>query len=359
MSDSLSHLLVSFENNYFLGFLAGGDQHFHLIGLVDAVEIQELEAGKAAFRQRGHPGCAELRIAVDVRELCQKGIVPSGQHERFRIVLFLCQVLELGDRDQRDIAAAGILAPAHLRELCEQGKLLAVQEKPVVAVGLDDRGTGRTVLIFELEGALGDEEIADIPAAGCGDGAAETGDRRDIAEFVKHVVDSDGQPQILFLLGFVDERFIELLQEGRCQKIVGGFFVGHNEVDDGFLSGDRGHVEGCFAHHVLQAFVADELLHHRCQACLRAHAGPFALAEDAAVTHAGDRGRIHLFAQLLECLVVFLEAEIDEARDILNGFKWGHTFLELNHDLLESYSEANTSAEVVQIQNEFLESKSE
>ena len=46
----------------------------------------------------------------------------------------------------------------------------------------------------------------------------------------------------------------------------------------------------------------------------------------------------------------------DEARDILNGFKWGHTFLELNHDLLESYCEADTSAEVVKIQNEFLES---
>ena len=45
----------------------------------------------------------------------------------------------------------------------------------------------------------------------------------------------------------------------------------------------------------------------------------------------------------------------DEAKDILEGFKWGHTFLELNHDLLESYSKADTSAEVVKIQNEFLE----
>lgn len=44
----------------------------------------------------------------------------------------------------------------------------------------------------------------------------------------------------------------------------------------------------------------------------------------------------------------------DEAYDMMNGFKWGHTFLELNHELLESYSEANTSSEVVKIQNEFL-----
>ena len=47
----------------------------------------------------------------------------------------------------------------------------------------------------------------------------------------------------------------------------------------------------------------------------------------------------------------------EEARNIMNGFKWGHTFLELNHDLLESYSEANTSAEVVEVQNEFLSEK--
>ena len=47
----------------------------------------------------------------------------------------------------------------------------------------------------------------------------------------------------------------------------------------------------------------------------------------------------------------------DEAKDILDGFKWGHTFLELNHDLLEAYSEADTSKDVVKVQNEFLESK--
>jgi len=44
----------------------------------------------------------------------------------------------------------------------------------------------------------------------------------------------------------------------------------------------------------------------------------------------------------------------NEAKDILDGFKWGHTFLELNKDLLESYSNAKTSLEVVEIQDEFL-----
>ena len=44
-------------------------------------------------------------------------------------------------------------------------------------------------------------------------------------------------------------------------------------------------------------------------------------------------------------------------KHFLDGFKWGHTFLELNHDLLEAYSEADTSKDVVRVQNEFLESK--
>ena len=41
----------------------------------------------------------------------------------------------------------------------------------------------------------------------------------------------------------------------------------------------------------------------------------------------------------------------------MDGFKWGHTFLELNHDLLEAYSDADTSADVVKVQNEFLTEK--
>ena len=48
---------------------------------------------------------------------------------------------------------------------------------------------------------------------------------------------------------------------------------------------------------------------------------------------------------------------LDKEKNFLDGFKWGHTFLELNHDLLESYSEADTSKDVVRVQNEFLESK--
>jgi pre-rRNA-processing protein TSR3 len=44
----------------------------------------------------------------------------------------------------------------------------------------------------------------------------------------------------------------------------------------------------------------------------------------------------------------------NSAKDIMNSFKWGHTFFELNNELLEDYSNVKTSAEVVAIQNDFL-----
>ena len=46
----------------------------------------------------------------------------------------------------------------------------------------------------------------------------------------------------------------------------------------------------------------------------------------------------------------------DFAHNLMDGFKWGHTFIELNFELLEAYSEVETSGEVVKIQNDFLKS---
>lgn len=44
----------------------------------------------------------------------------------------------------------------------------------------------------------------------------------------------------------------------------------------------------------------------------------------------------------------------DIAIDIMSQFKWGPHFLELNHELLEAYSHAKTSMEVVNIQNDYI-----
>lgn len=43
-----------------------------------------------------------------------------------------------------------------------------------------------------------------------------------------------------------------------------------------------------------------------------------------------------------------------KAREFLEGFRWGHSFLELNEAPLEAYSKAEKSSEIVQIQEEFI-----
>ncbi len=45
----------------------------------------------------------------------------------------------------------------------------------------------------------------------------------------------------------------------------------------------------------------------------------------------------------------------EEAMDLLNGFKWGEGFFTLNYELLEAYSKAKNSLEVVKIQNDYLD----
>jgi len=40
-----------------------------------------------------------------------------------------------------------------------------------------------------------------------------------------------------------------------------------------------------------------------------------------------------------------------EATDLLSIFKWGHTFLEINHERLEKYASARDSTEIIEVQN--------
>ena len=44
----------------------------------------------------------------------------------------------------------------------------------------------------------------------------------------------------------------------------------------------------------------------------------------------------------------------EKAEELLEGFKWGHTFLELNEEPLKAYSEAEDSSEIVEIQKDFM-----
>jgi len=44
----------------------------------------------------------------------------------------------------------------------------------------------------------------------------------------------------------------------------------------------------------------------------------------------------------------------EEAKFYLNKFSWGHSFLELNSELLESYAACTTCEEIIRAQNKFL-----
>jgi len=44
----------------------------------------------------------------------------------------------------------------------------------------------------------------------------------------------------------------------------------------------------------------------------------------------------------------------EEAERLLSIFKWGHTFTELNRELLETYAKAKNSSEVVEMQKIFI-----
>lgn len=44
----------------------------------------------------------------------------------------------------------------------------------------------------------------------------------------------------------------------------------------------------------------------------------------------------------------------DQAREVASKFKWGETFLILNHEPLEAYAEATDSADIIRVQQDFM-----
>lgn len=53
--------------------------------------------------------------------------------------------------------------------------------------------------------------------------------------------------------------------------------------------------------------------------------------------------------------VLYLLGREDQARDVLGAFRWGERFFELNKEPLDAYSQAQTSAELVELQFEFFD----
>jgi pre-rRNA-processing protein TSR3 len=44
----------------------------------------------------------------------------------------------------------------------------------------------------------------------------------------------------------------------------------------------------------------------------------------------------------------------EQAKELLSKFKWGPQFIALNAELLEDYAQAKNSADVVKVQNEYI-----
>ena len=62
-------------------------------------------------------------------------------------------------------------------------------------------------------------------------------------------------------------------------------------------------------------------------------------------------GRLSSVESLAACYYVLGEKEF--ASSLLDKFKWGHTFLELNHDALEDYSAAENRKDIMRIESEY------
>ena len=50
---------------------------------------------------------------------------------------------------------------------------------------------------------------------------------------------------------------------------------------------------------------------------------------------------------------LYIAGFMDEAKKLLSIFSWGHTFLELNHALLENYASVKDSTEIIEMQRSF------
>lgn len=53
---------------------------------------------------------------------------------------------------------------------------------------------------------------------------------------------------------------------------------------------------------------------------------------------------------------LYILGEHSKALNILSKFKWGKTFLSLNKELLESYAQAESSSEIIEIQESYIRS---
>jgi pre-rRNA-processing protein TSR3 len=70
-------------------------------------------------------------------------------------------------------------------------------------------------------------------------------------------------------------------------------------------------------------------------------------------TNYAKLGKLSSAEALVGALYILGEKKM--AAEIMDKFKWGHTFLELNANLLEDYAGAETEGEIVQLEKEYFQ----
>ena len=95
---------------------------------------------------------------------------------------------------------------------------------------------------------------------------------------------------------------------------------------------------------------ADEVLkHQRLAAQGIARRLPVMLAANP--TNYAKLGKLSSVEALAGALYILNEKEL--AAKMMDKFKWGHTFLELNADLLDDYADAETEEQVAELEKEY------
>jgi pre-rRNA-processing protein TSR3 len=95
---------------------------------------------------------------------------------------------------------------------------------------------------------------------------------------------------------------------------------------------------------------ADEVLkHQRLAAHGIARRLPAMLAANP--TNYAKLGKLSSVEALAAALYILNEKEL--AAKMMDKFKWGHTFLELNADLLDDYADAETEEQVAELEKEY------
>ena len=137
----------------------------------------------------------------------------------------------------------------------------------------------------------------------------------------------------------------------RIRGLPRGAIILNPFSDRAFSPADRGRLErrglaaiDCSWIHADEVF---ELSMHGASRCL-----PYLIAANP--TNYGTPTKLSTVEALAAAL--YIAGFKEEAERLLSIFKWGHTFLELNKERLESYASAKDSTEVVKMQKQFIKS---